>query len=140
MALKGTFLDTFIEDMPIKEHGVVLRRAGARDSGIHTPGLSTNVPHLVEDHSPDGYEWGYGGSGPADLALNIIENVLRLMGHNGTISASSGANTDGHIFQDSYLLYMDFKREVVARVPDEEAEHTISYDVIAIWIEEKLRQ
>src|SRR6266436_5928682 len=23
-------------------------------------------------HSPDGFEWGYGGSGPADLALNIL--------------------------------------------------------------------
>ena len=23
-------------------------------------------------HSPTGFEWGYGGSGPADLALNIL--------------------------------------------------------------------
>lgn len=23
-------------------------------------------------HSPGGYEWGYGGSGPSDLALNIL--------------------------------------------------------------------
>ena len=23
-------------------------------------------------HSPAGFEWGYGGSGPADLALNIL--------------------------------------------------------------------
>jgi Family of unknown function (DUF6166) len=23
----------------------------------------------VVQHSPDGYEWGYGGSGPAELAL-----------------------------------------------------------------------
>ncbi len=23
-------------------------------------------------HSPSGFEWGYGGSGPADLALNIL--------------------------------------------------------------------
>lgn len=23
-------------------------------------------------HSPKGFEWGYGGSGPADLALNIL--------------------------------------------------------------------
>ena len=23
-------------------------------------------------HGPTGFEWGYGGSGPADLALNIL--------------------------------------------------------------------
>lgn len=31
-----------------------------------------NVPHVLIEHSPTGYEWGYGGSGPADLALNIL--------------------------------------------------------------------
>lgn len=28
--------------------------------------------HHVCVHSPDGFEWGYGGSGPADLALSIV--------------------------------------------------------------------
>lgn len=32
----------------------------------------TNVPCQVVVHSPTGFEWGYGGSGPADLALNIL--------------------------------------------------------------------
>jgi len=27
--------------------------------------------HVVH-HSPDGFNWGYGGSGPADLALSIL--------------------------------------------------------------------
>ena len=31
---------------------------------------------LIE-HSPDGFEWGYGGSGPAQLALAIIADTLR---------------------------------------------------------------
>ena len=43
----------------------------------------TNVPHLVVHHSPTGYEWGYGGSGPADLALNILEWQLRREGYRG---------------------------------------------------------
>ena len=30
------------------------------------------VPHVWVWHSPTGFEWGYGGSGPADLALNIL--------------------------------------------------------------------
>lgn len=35
-------------------------------------GIETNVPHVVRRHSPTGLEWGYGGSGPADLALNAL--------------------------------------------------------------------
>lgn len=31
-----------------------------------------NVPHALIVHSPTGFEWGYAGSGPADLALNIL--------------------------------------------------------------------
>lgn len=31
-----------------------------------------NVIHVLVYHSPTGFEWGYGGSGPADLALNIL--------------------------------------------------------------------
>lgn len=27
-------------------------------------------------HSPDGFEWGYGGSGPADLAVAILAVVV----------------------------------------------------------------
>lgn len=35
-------------------------------------GVATNIPHILVRHSPTGLEWGYGGSGPADLALNIL--------------------------------------------------------------------
>jgi len=31
-----------------------------------------NIPHRIIRHSPTGMEWGYGGSGPADFALNIL--------------------------------------------------------------------
>lgn len=31
-----------------------------------------NVYHVWPLHSPDGMEWGYDGSGPSDLALNIL--------------------------------------------------------------------
>lgn len=40
--------------------------------GIDTcSGIKTNVQRLVYRHSPTGFNFGYGGSGPADLALNI---------------------------------------------------------------------
>lgn len=30
----------------------------------------------LRTHSPDGFEWGYGGSGPAQLALALAADVL----------------------------------------------------------------
>lgn len=33
----------------------------------------------IERHSPDGFEWGYGGSGPADTALSILTDCLGKM-------------------------------------------------------------
>ena len=30
----------------------------------------------IERHSPDGFQWGYGGSGPADLARSILYDLL----------------------------------------------------------------
>ena len=32
------------------------------------------LPHIVR-HSPRGFEWSYGGSGPADLALSLLTEV-----------------------------------------------------------------
>lgn len=32
--------------------------------------------HDLRNHSPDGFEWGYGGSGPAQLALAILAHHL----------------------------------------------------------------
>jgi len=33
------------------------------------------LPHLVK-HSPDGFEYGYSGSGPSDLARSILADFL----------------------------------------------------------------
>lgn len=38
----------------------------------------TNVPRKVIHHSPDGFEWGYHGSGPADLSLNLCHQYFKL--------------------------------------------------------------
>ncbi len=46
-------------------------------------------------HSPTGFNWGYGGSGPADLARSILWDLL-------------GAEPEP-------ALYQDFKFEFVAR-------------------------
>lgn len=57
-----------------------------------------SVPHAAR-HSPTGIEWGYGGSGPADLARSVLLAFVDP--------------------RTAEALYQRFKREVVARVPDE---------------------
>ncbi|HEY8414641.1 MAG TPA: DUF6166 domain-containing protein [Thermaerobacter sp.] len=52
------------------------------------------LPHVVL-HSPTGYDWGYGGSGAADLALSILTHYLG----------------DRHLAE---LLHQEFKWDVVA--------------------------
>lgn len=52
----------------------------------------------VRNHSPNGFEWGYGGSGPAQLALAILVH------HLGDEEQALG-------------LYQQFKFAVVAKLP-----------------------
>lgn len=42
-------------------------------------GRETDLPMRLDlrGHSPDGFEWGYGGSGPSQLALAILAHYLR---------------------------------------------------------------
>ena len=66
----------------------------------HTANVTVNGRPLntrldLWNHSPTGFEWGYGGSGPAQLALALLADCL---------------GDDEHAVQ----LHQEFKREVVA--------------------------
>jgi len=37
--------------------------------------LSPAASQKLRNHSPDGFQWGYGGSGPAQLALALLLDV-----------------------------------------------------------------
>lgn len=75
-------------------------------------GIITNVPHSWVLHSPTGFEWGYGGSGPADLALNI----LLLFADRDT----------------AYRLHQAFKKQFVAAMP--RGGGIIKRDIILKWL------
>jgi hypothetical protein len=62
---------------------------------VTVDGRSLDLRHDLRNHSPDGAEWGYGGSGPAQLALALLAD----------------ATGDDELAQDHYQR---FKREVVA--------------------------
>ena len=73
------------------------------------------VKRKIRRHS-NGWNWGYGGSGPADLALNIL---LRATGDK----------------RAAEQFYQDFKWEVIAEIPWEGAE--ILLKDIHAWLRQK---
>jgi hypothetical protein len=65
---------------------------------VTVDGRPLNSRFDLWSHSPSGFEWGYGGSGPAQLALALLAD---------------------HLSDDdqAVLHYQDFKRTVVAGLP-----------------------
>lgn len=94
-------------------------------------GVATNLPIVIAHHSPTGIEWGYGGSGPADLALSIL---------NAFIPANAGQHTERcwsgqTVSAEAWALHQPFKRAFVETMPYEGG--TISGEAIRAWIEEQ---
>lgn len=108
------------------EDGIILMRD---ERGTHT-----NVPHLVIHHSPSGFEWGYGGSGPADLALNVLELLLRRMDYRGERMECF----DGDCFRLAYKLHQDFKWQFVTAVPREGT--TIPLETAEGWLRQHMEE
>ena len=50
---------------------------GWRDDKGITVVVNDRPLRHVAWHSPDGFEWGYAGSGPADLALSILAHYFK---------------------------------------------------------------
>lgn len=69
----------------------------------------------VYNHSPDGFNWGYGGSGPAQLALAILLEF-------------SDEDT-------AKRLYQDFKWKFVAELP--RRDFALPGKKVKRWIKEK---
>jgi hypothetical protein len=106
---------------PMKDGKIIVRR--------RNDVVETNVPHLVTHHSPTGFEFGYGGSGPADLALNIVEYILREQGY---ISRQKEKTWDGgYCFAASFWLSQTFKWFFLAKAGDE---IVIPWDVAVQWV------
>ncbi len=77
--------------------------------------LLPNLSQRVYNHSPNGFNWGYGGSGPAQLALAIL---LKFTDKNTALR-----------------LHQDFKWEVVAKLSQKD--FMIRID-IEKWIKTKI--
>lgn len=77
--------------------------------------LITAPSEAVRNHSPTGFEWGYGGSGPAQLALALL------------LDATNGDAVSAE------RMHQDFKWQCVALMP------TNGWEVTAKEIEDWCR-
>lgn len=74
--------------------------------------------HRYVNHSPDGFSWGYGGSGPSQLAFAILFDA-----------------TDGDL-DTTRSLYMDFKRDRISHL-DQNSGFEITKEEVLEWIRMK---
>ncbi len=88
--------------------------------------------HLIV-HSPSGLGWGYQGSGPADLALSILADYLgeaaAIPAHDRYDHAIAGMIQE----TGAWLLHQEFKRDVVARLPQDRGV-TLDGAAIEAWL------
>jgi hypothetical protein len=84
-----------------------------QDGGLATLAMRNDL----RDHSPTGPEWGYGGSGPAQLALAILSDAI------------------GE--REALDHYQDFKAAVVAGLPHDRWE--LGHAEVRAWYEEHRR-
>ena len=78
-----------------------------------TPGESLKLIR----HSPDGFNWGYSGSGPAQLALALM---IAFIGK-----------------ENATKYYQKFKTDVISKLP-READFILDEEDIKIWMEENI--
>lgn len=74
------------------------------------------LKHIVY-HSPTGMEWGYGGSGPSDLARSILADFAGI--------------------KVADMFYQEFKRDFIAKQPEKEFQ--ISGQEILDWLKRKIQ-
>lgn len=97
LSYSGLWVEThprLTSDNPLTEAQVFVRQ------GEQVQPLEPKDSQAVRNHSPDGFSWGYSGSGPAQLALAILldytEDVQQALQH-----------------------YQEFKSHVIAALPQE---------------------
>ena len=127
--------------LPIQDHGLVMRRESSGEGPRGT--VKTNVPHRVERSSPDGFEFGYGGSGPSDLALNAVEHLIQTLAEEGVIDSPSDYYTEGdgdvqkrQVSKVAFQLARAFKAKFVA--PVSQSGGAVEYGVLKTWLLKQL--
>lgn len=95
-------------------------------------GAYVNLPHLIVRHSPTGFEWGYGGSGPAELALNCLWCMLE------PPACALHYWTDVEQRELTTMMYQTFKFDMIATIP--RSGGSVPADLICHWIAEEIEE
>lgn len=107
-----------------------LVRAHVRDE---TRRIRRALQHCVV-HSPTGFETGYGGSGPADLALSILADHFDVPAARMERWAGSLAVREDAAASRVWGLHQDFKRDFIcARALGAGEAYTITAQAIIAW-------
>ena len=96
---------------------LIIGNASTRTVFIGGVRLDEKKSQKVYNHSPDGFNWGYRGSGPAQLALAVM---LELTDQDDT----------------ALRLYQKFKAEVVANLNQDE-DFELEVDDVKEWIKKE---
>jgi len=77
--------------------------------------LDPKPSQMLYNHSPDGFEWGYAGSGPAQLALAILLDACRRGPFPiGDLTHSMNWTAKGPAGKVALIHYQSFKFSVIA--------------------------
>lgn len=88
-----------------------------------------NLPKYLDEvnHSPDGFEWGYNGSGPAQLAYAILRSYYVI----GLKKSSAEAKAE------IFILHQRFKEDIVNRRFGRGDEWELTSDEVDEWLERR---
>lgn len=93
----------------------------------------------VPYHS-QGFSWGYGGSGPADLALSILCDHFGELRHQTPVWYGTRAHWLARVEKTkAWPLHQRFKWEIVANRPQHRP-WTLTHDQIVEWLRTLMRE
>jgi len=88
----------------------------------------SSIAQRHEHYAPTGFDWGFGGSGPADLALNMLALFLPL-----APEATGVVLRDGSFVSDAaWALHHECKYDLIATLPRSGGH--VTAETIRTWI------
>lgn len=111
--------------MPVFQRGAALKWKRVKNT------LDTNVKWVVISHSPDGFEIGYAGSGPADLALNVMAELFPVLAVPDDVQLRTKCY-DGQVSNTAWRLHQAFKFKFLVNVDRNEGQ--IEWSAIDEWL------
>ncbi len=73
----------------------------------------SSIPQRHVHYAPMGVDWGYGDSGPADLALNVLALFLPLASDAIGVALRDGSS----VSEAAWVLHQEFKYDLIVPLP-----------------------